>query len=137
MRLRWDSGPGLDISGRAQLDQALDQLLAGPAASRPLIAFLVGDSGALGLGLDPAGGGLLLFSPTDRERPALHGVGESPCADDTVFSVRGQPYRFSGRCRVAPPTVRAAAQQYLATSELPDCIEWEPEPGSPPHQARA
>jgi hypothetical protein len=29
MRLRWDTGPGLDVTDGGQLDQALDALLAG------------------------------------------------------------------------------------------------------------
>jgi hypothetical protein len=64
MRLRWNAGPGLDVTDAAQLDRALDALLAGPAADRPLIAYLAGDAGALGLGLDPAEGGVLLYAPT-------------------------------------------------------------------------
>jgi Immunity protein Imm1 len=130
MRLRWDAGPGLDVTDGTQLDRALDALLAGPAADRPLIAYLAGDTGALGLGLDPADGGVLLFAPADHSRPALHGTGAGPgTEDDVVFAVSGRPHQFSGRCRVPGSTVRAAARQYLATGELPDCVEWEPEPG--------
>ncbi len=132
MRLHWDRGPGLDVTDHAQLDHALDTLLAGPAAERPLIAYLVGDAGALGLGLDTAGGGLLLFAPAGRGRPALHGTGQSPDGDDLVFSVSGRPHHFSPHCRVPAPTVRDAARQYLATGDLPDCVTWEPEPASPP-----
>lgn len=130
MRLCWDSGPGLDISDSAQLDQALDALLAGPANVQPLIAYLVGNAGALGLGLDPAGSGLLLFAPADHSHPARHGTGQPPrTGDDLVFSVSGRPYRFSGRCRLPAQTVRTAAKHYLATSDLPGFVEWEPEPG--------
>jgi Immunity protein Imm1 len=138
MQLRWNSEPGLDITDRAQLDQALDALLAGPATAQPLVAHLVGESGALGLGLDPAGSGLLLFAPADRSRPALHGVGQPTDGDDPlVFSVGGRRYEFSGRCRIPAHTVRATAGQYLATGELPGCVAWEPEPTLPPHQAQA
>jgi Immunity protein Imm1 len=130
MRLRWNAEPGLEVTDAAQLDRALDALVAGPAAGRALIAYLAGDAGALGLGLDPAEGGVLLFAPADRGRPALHGVGAGPGTEgDVVFAVRGRPYRFSGRCRVPAAIVRAAARQYLATGELPDCVGWEPEPG--------
>jgi len=130
VRLHWNSEPGLDVTDAAHLDQALDALLAGPAADRPLIAYLTGDAGALGLGLGPADGGVLLFAPADRGRPALHGIGAGPGAqDDLVFAVSGRPYRFSGRCRIPASTVRAAARQYLATGELPGCVGWEPEPG--------
>src|SRR5215472_4377189 len=69
MRLRWNAEPGLDVTDAAQLDRALDALLAGPAADRPLIAYLAGDAGALGLGLDPAEGGVLLVR-SRRPRPA-------------------------------------------------------------------
>ena len=132
MRLRWNAEPGLDVTDAAQLDRALDALLAGPAADRPLIAYLAGDAGALGLGLDPAEGGVLLFAPADRGRPALHGIGAAAGTEgDVVFTVSGRPYRFSGRCRVPVATVRAAAMQYLATGELPGCVGWEPEPGAP------
>jgi Immunity protein Imm1 len=139
MRLRWNAEPGLDVTDAAQLDRALDALLAGPAADRPLIAYLAGDAGALGLGLDPAAGGMLLFAPADRGQPALHGIGAGPgtegagpgAEDGVVFAVNGRPYRFSGRCRVPAATVRAAARQYLATGELPGCVGWEPEPGAP------
>ena len=128
MRLRWNSEPGLDITDRAQLDQALDALLSGPATSQPLVTYLVGDAGALGLGLDPAGSGLLLFAPADRSRPALHGVGQASAGDDDpVYTVRGRRYEFSARARVPAQTVRAAARQYLITGELPDCVVWEPE----------
>ena len=130
MRLCWNAEPGLDVTDAAQLDRALDALLAGPAADRPLVAYLAGDAGALGLGLDPAEGGLLLFAPAGRGRPALHGVSRGT-EDDVLFAVSGRPYRFSGRCRIPAPTVRAAARQYLATGELPDCVVWEPEPGAP------
>ena len=75
MRLRWDTGPGLDVTDGGQLDQALDALLAGPAADRPLIAYLTGDAGTLGLGLDPAGSGALLFAPVGRQYLA---TGELP-----------------------------------------------------------
>ena len=110
MRLHWDRGPGLDVADHAQLDRALDALLAGPAAARPLVAYLAGGDGALGLGLDPAGGGLLLFAPADRSRPALHSAGPPPRpGGDVVFAVSGRPCRFSGHCRVPAPTVRAAA----------------------------
>jgi len=137
MRLRWDTGPGLDVTDGAQLDQALDALLAGPAAGRPLIAYLGGDTGALGLGLDPAEGGVLLFAPADRSRPALHGIGVGPGTEgDVVFAVSGRPYRFSGRCRIPAPTVRAAARQFLATGELPGCVVWEPEPGLLPDEGQ-
>jgi hypothetical protein len=130
MRLRWDTGPGLDVTDGTQLDQALDALLAGPAADRPLIAYLSGGTGALGLGLGPADSGMLLFAPADRSRPALHGIGaELGTEGDMVFAVIGRPYHFSGRCRAPGATVRAAARQYLATGELPDCVGWEPEPG--------
>ncbi len=132
MRLHWDSGPGLDVTDRAQLDQALDALLTGPATEQPMIAYLAGDAGALGLGLDPAGSGLLLFAPADRGRPPLHGAGQSSDGDDLVFSVSGRSRQFSARCRVPAPTVRAAARQYLATGDLPGCVTWEPEPASPP-----
>jgi len=133
MRLHWDRGPGLDVTDHAQLDHALDTLLAGPAAERPLIAHLVGDAGALGLGLDTAGSGLLLFAPADRSHPALHSIVQSPATGgDVVFSVSGQPHHFSVRCQVPAPTVRDAARQYLATGDLPDCVTWEPEPASPP-----
>lgn len=122
MQLRWNSETGLDITNRAQLDQALDALLAGPATAQPLVAHLVGGAGALGLGLNPAGSGLLLFAPADRSRPALHGVGHPPGEDeDLEYSVGGRLYEFSGRCRVPAPTVRAAARQYLATGKLPRC----------------
>ena len=140
MHLRWDSGPGLEITGSGHLDRALDALLSGPATAGPLIAHLVGESGALGLGLDPAGGGLLLFAPADRGRPALHGLGQPHGGDDDlVFSVGGRSHAFSGRCRVPAQTVRAAAGQYLATGELPRCVAWEPEPdgGRPPRAAAA
>jgi hypothetical protein len=101
----------LDVTDAAQLDQALDALLAGPAADRPLIAYLAGGAGALGLGLDPVDGGVLLFAPADRGRPALHGVGPAAGTEgDVVFAVSGRPYRFSGRCRVPAATVRAAAR---------------------------
>jgi len=130
MRLHWNGEPGLDVTDGAQLDQALDALLAGPAAGRPLVAYLAGDAGALGLGLDPADSGVLLFAPADRSRPGLHGIGAEPGGeDDAVFAVNGRPYQFSGRCRIPATTVRAAARQYLATGELPDCVGWEPEPG--------
>jgi len=136
MRLRWNGEPGLDVTDGAQLDEALDALVAGPAAAQPLIAYLVGDAGGLGLGLAPADSGVLLFAPADRSRPALHGVGVAgtegvaPGAEgDVVFAVGGRPYQFSGRCRIPAATVRAAARQYLATGELPDCVGWEPEPG--------
>jgi hypothetical protein len=133
MRRRWDAGPGLDVTDGTELDQALDALLAGPAADRPLIAYLAGDAGALGLGLDPADSGVLLFAPADRGRPALHSIGAGLGSDgDVVFAVSGQPYQFSGRCRVPGSTVRAAARQYVATGELPDCVGWEPEPGPGP-----
>ncbi len=133
MRLHWDSGPGLDVTDRAQLDQALDALLTGPATERPLVAYLAGDAGALGLGLDPAGSGLLLFAPADRGRPVLHGAGQPPATgDDLVFAVSGRPYQFSAHCGVPAPTVRAAARQYLAIGDLPDCVAWEPEPASRP-----
>jgi hypothetical protein len=62
MRRRWDD-VGVDITDRGQLDEALDALLSGPAAAQPLLAYLAGGAGALGLGLDPAGGGLLWFAP--------------------------------------------------------------------------
>jgi hypothetical protein len=75
MRLRWNGEPGLEVTDEAQLDQALDALLAGPAADRPLIAYLTGDAGALGLGLDPAGSGALLFAPAGRQYLA---TGELP-----------------------------------------------------------
>ena len=137
MRLHWDRGPGLDVADHAQLDRALDALLAGPAAAWPLVAYLAGGDGALGLGLDPAGGGLLLFAPADRSRPALHSAGPPPRpGGDVVFAVSGRPCRFSGHCRVPAPTVRAAAREYLATGELPECVAWEPEPGPPPDRAR-
>ena len=130
MRLRWNGEPGLEVTDGAQLDQALDALLAGPAADRPLIAYLAGDAGALGLGLDPAGTGVLLFAPADRGRPALHGIGAAAGTEgDAVFAVSGRPYRFSGPCRIPAPAVQAAARQYLATGEPPDCVGWEPEPG--------
>jgi immunity protein Imm1 of predicted polymorphic toxin system len=133
MRLHWDSGPGLEVTDRAQLDRALRELLAGPAAERPLIAYLTGAAGALGLGLDPAGSGLLLFAPADRGRPALHGAGQQPATGgDIVFSVSGRPHHFSARCRLPAPTVLAAARHYLATGDLPDCVTWEPEPAVPP-----
>ena len=129
MRLRWDAGPGLDVTDGTQLDQALDALVAGPAADRPLIAYLSADTGVLGLGLGPADSGVLLFAPADRGRPALHGVGPGLGTEgDVVFAVSGRPYQFSGRCRVPGSTVRAAARQYLATGALPDCVSWEPEP---------
>jgi len=130
MRLRWNAEPGLNVTDETELDWALDALLAGPAADRPLIAYLAGDAGALGLGLDPEDGGVLLFAPADRSRPALHGLGAVAGTDgDVVFAVSGRPYRFSGRCRIPAPAVRAAARQFLATGELPDCVVWEPEPG--------
>jgi hypothetical protein len=134
MRLHWNAEPGLDVTDAAQLDRAIDALLAGPAADRPLIAYLAGDAGALGLGLDPAqGGGVLLFAPADRGMPALHGIGAGPGTEgDVVFAVGGRAYQFSGRCRVPAATVRTAARQYLATGELPDCVGWEPEPGPEP-----
>ena len=70
--------------------------------------------------------------PPDRDRPAQHGIGAAAGAEgDVVFAVSGRPYLFSRRCRVPAATVRAAARQYLATSELPGCVGWEPEPGSP------
>src|SRR5262249_5949102 len=123
MRLRWNAELGLDVTDAAQLDRALDALLAGPAADRPLIAYLAGDAGALGLGLDPAEAGVLLFAPADRKRPALHGIGAGPGTEgDVVFAVSGRPHRFSGRCQVPGSIVRAAARQYLATGELPDCV---------------
>lgn len=132
MHLRWNSQPGLDITDHAQLDQAIDALLSGPATAQPLVAHLAGDAGALGLGLDPAGSGLLLFAPADRSRPALHGVGQPPSEEnDLVFSVAGRQYEFSARCRVPAQTVRVAARQYLATGELPGCVTWEPEPSLP------
>lgn len=137
MQLRWTSEPGLDITDRAQLDQALDALLAGPATAQPLVAHLVGGAGALGLGLNPAGSGLL-FALADRSRPALHGVGHPPGEDeDLEYSVGGRLYEFSGGCRVPAHTVRAAARQYLATGKLPRCVIWEPEPSLPPLHAQA
>jgi len=137
MRLHWDSGPGLDVADHAQLDRALDALLAGPAAARPLVAYLAGGDGVLGLGLDPGGSGLLLFAPADRSRPALLSAGQPPGpGGDVVFAVSGRLCRFSRCCRVPAPTVRAAAREYLATGELPDCVAWEPEPGPPPDRAR-
>jgi hypothetical protein len=140
MRLRWDSGPGLDVTDRAQLDRALDDLMTGPAAERPLIAYLAGDAGALGLGLDPAGSGLLLFAPADPGRPPLHSVGQQPdgggqqpdSGADVVFSAGGRSHHFAARCRVPALIVRAAARQYLATGDLPDCVTWEPEPAALP-----
>jgi hypothetical protein len=133
MRLCWDSEQGREITDRAQLDRMLDVLLAGPAAAGPLIAHLVGEAGALGLGLDPAGGGLLLFAPADRDRPALHSVGHAPQeGNGLVFAVGGRRYEFSARCRVPAKTVRAAAGEYLATGELPLCVTWEPEPSAQP-----
>ena len=137
MRLRWNAEPGLEVTDAAQLDGALDALLAGPAADRPLIAYLAGDAGALGLGLDPAESVVLLFAPADRDRPALHGIGAAAGAEgDMVFAVSGRPYRFSGRCRIPAATVRAAARQYLATGELPGCVGWEPEPSAPSGEGR-
>jgi len=50
--------------------------LAGPAGSEPMVAYLTGDAGALGLGLDPDGGGLLLFAASGPGRRTLHGVGD-------------------------------------------------------------
>jgi hypothetical protein len=130
----------VEVTDRAQLDDALDTLLPGPAA-RPLIAYLVGGAGALGLGLDPAGAGLLLFAPADRRRAALHSVGpafgvhDHPVPEDPVFSVNGRPHRFSARCLVPAQSVRAAAAEYLATGTLPTCVMWEPEPAQPAHHA--
>jgi immunity protein Imm1 of predicted polymorphic toxin system len=133
MYLRWNAGPGADVTDAAQLERVLDALLSGPAAAGPLIAHLAGEAGALGLGLDPAGGGLLLFAPADRSRPALHSVGHASHGDDDlVFSVGGQRYEFSARCRVPAQTVRAAAGEYLATGELPLGVTWEPEPSAQP-----
>jgi Immunity protein Imm1 len=131
MQLRWADGPGLEIADQDQLDDALDALLAGPAASKPLVAYLVGDAGALGLGLDPDGGGLLLFAASGPGRRTWHGVGD-PRGDteDLAYSVSGQRYIFSGHCRIAAHTVRTAARQYLATGELPGCVTWEPEPSA-------
>jgi hypothetical protein len=131
MQLRWADEPGLKITGQDQLDDALDALLAGPAGSEPLVAYLIGDAGALGLGLDPEGSGLLLFAASGPGRRTLHGVGD-PRGDtgDLAYSAGGQRYAFSGRCRIAAHTVRAAARRYLATGELPSCVTWEPEPGA-------
>jgi hypothetical protein len=135
---RWDDGPGLEVTDRGQLDQALGVLLSGPATAQPLVAYLAGGAGALGLGLDPAGGGLLLFAPAGSGRPALHGVGQPAGGDDdVVFSAGGRRYVFSGRCRIPAQTVWEAGREYLATGELPGCVVWEPEPSLPPRQAHA
>jgi hypothetical protein len=64
MILRWGTEPGVQIATGAALERALNTILAGPAAREPLVAHLVGETGALGLGLDPSGGGLLLFAHT-------------------------------------------------------------------------
>ncbi len=129
MQLRWAGAPGRDVADQDQLDEALDALLAGPASSEPLVAYLIGGAGALGLGMDPEGGGLLLFAANGPGRRTLHGVGHpSGDAGDLVYRVSGQRYTFSDRCRIATHTVRAAARQYLATGELPSCVTWEPEP---------
>jgi Immunity protein Imm1 len=131
MQLRWADGPGLEIAGQDQLDDALDALLATPAGSEPLVAYLIGGAGALGLGLDPEGGGLLLFAASGPGRGTLPGAGDPRGGtEDLAYSVSGQRYTFSGRCRIAAHTVRAAARQYLATGELPSCVAWEPEPGA-------
>jgi hypothetical protein len=131
MQLRWAAGPGLEIAGQDQHDDALDALLAGPAGSEPMVAYLTGDAGALGLGLDPDGGGLLLFAASGPGRRTWHGVGD-PHGDtgDLAYSVSGRRHIFSGRCRIAAHTVRTAARQYLATGALPGCVTWEPEPGA-------
>jgi len=134
MRLRWDDGPGLDITDQAQLDETL-RALSGGAAACPRVAYLVGEAGALGLGLDAAGDGMLLFAPAGSGRPALHSVGQPASGEgDLTFYVSGRHYVFSGRCRVPAQTVREAARQYLATGVLPGCVVWEPEPSPPSHQ---
>ena len=131
MQLSWADGQLLDIADQDQLTDALDTLLAGPARSEPLVAYLIGGTGALGLGLDPAGGGLLLFASAEPGQRALHGVSQPHGkAGNMVYSVSGRRYTFSGRCRITAGTVRAAARQYLATGELPGCVTWEPEPGA-------
>jgi|SRR6266516_6398262 len=131
MQLRWADGPGLVITDQDQLDDALGMLLAGPASGGPLVAYLIGEAGALGLGLDPAGDGMLLFASAKPSRRALHSVGQpGGDAGDVAYSVIGQRRTFSARCRVTAGTVRAAARQYLAAGELPSCVTWEPEPGA-------
>ena len=131
MQLRWADGPDLEIADQDQLDDALDALLARPAGSEPMVAYLTGDAGALGLGLDPDGGGLLLFAASGPGRRTWHGVGD-PRGDtgDLAYWVSGRRYIFSGRCRIAAHMVRTAARQFLATGELPGCVTWEPEPGA-------
>jgi hypothetical protein len=83
MQLRWADGPGVEIAGQDQLNDALDVLLAGPAGSEPLVAYLTGGAGALGLGLDPDGGGLLLFAASGPGRRTLHCVGDPRPAPGT------------------------------------------------------
>jgi Immunity protein Imm1 len=131
MQLRWADGPGVEIAGQDQLNDALDVLLGGPAGSERLVAYLTGGAGALGLGLDPDGGGLLLFAASGP-RPADLALCRRPPprTRDLAYSVSGQRYIFSGRCRIAADTVRTAARQYLATGELPSCVTWVPEPGA-------
>ncbi len=134
MQLRWADGEFLDVTGQDQLNDALDTLLVGPASSEPLVAYLIGGAGALGLGLDPAGGGLLLFASGEPGQRAWHSLGQPPGkAGHMVYSVSGQRYTFSGRCQITADTVRAAARQYLATGELPSCVTWEAEPGTEGH----
>jgi hypothetical protein len=130
MRLRWTDGPGVQVASSKELDGELDALMAGAAAHEPLIAHLIGESGALGLGLDPAGDGLLMFAPRDRRCPPLHGraVGRGILGDELTFAVRGRRYDFSAACRLPAATVRCAARHFLITGELPDWVAWEPEP---------
>jgi hypothetical protein len=102
MRLRRTDAPGVEVASGEELDRELDALLAGPAVREPLIAHLIGESGALGFGLGPAGDGLVLFAPHDRCLPPLHGRagGGATVADELSYSVKGRRYHFAAACRL-------------------------------------
>lgn len=115
------------VTDADELERLLDHLSAQAAAAQPFIAEFVTSNGArLGVGLGASAGTVLSFKESD-DPPYYVSAGRPEWAgeEDVGFYYQGRWSEFSEEALVPTGLGRLATEQFLATGERPEAVEWE------------
>lgn len=110
-----------------ELERLLDRLSAEAAATQPFVVEFATSAGArLGVGLGASAGSVLSFNQSD-DPPYYVSAGRPESADDNDvgFYYQGHWSEFPEEALVPVELSRKAVEQFLATGERPEAVDWE------------
>lgn len=115
------------VADAEDLEGLLDRLSSEAAGSEPFVLDLVASTGArLGVGLGASSGSVLSFKESD-DPPYYMSSGETALTGerDVGFYYQGHWSEFPEEAVVPVELAWRAAQQFLASGERPDAVDWE------------